>query len=88
MAASPKSQLYDVALVVALASKAHVKLEQLLVKLATGGVAAFETVTDDVYELVPFASVTVSVTEYDPDAAYVWLVVLPEPLVASPNVQL
>ena len=49
--------------------KVQEKPEQLLVKLATGAGAAFETVTDDVFELVPFASVTVSVTEYVPDAA-------------------
>ena len=67
--ASPKFQLYEVALVVALASKVHVKLEQLLVKLATGGGGAFDTVTEDVFVLVPFASVTVSVTEYVLDAA-------------------
>ena len=66
---SPKFQLYDVALVVALASKLHVLLEQLLLNAATGGGDAFDTVTDDVFVLVPFASVTVSATEYVPDAA-------------------
>ena len=47
-----------------------------------------ETVTDDVFELVPYPSVTVSVTEYVPDALYVWLVVTPVPSGGSPNVQL
>ena len=69
VALSPKFQLYDVALVVPLASKLHVKVEQLLVNVATGGGAAFDTVTDAAFVLVPFASVTVSVTEYVPDAA-------------------
>ena len=57
-------------------------------KLATGAAGVLDTVTVCVLVLVPFASVTVSVTEYDPPAPYVWLVVFPEPLVASPNVQL
>ena len=66
---SPKFHEYDVAFVVPLALKVHVSPEQLLVKLATGGGAAFDTVTDDVFALVPLASVTVKVTEYVPDAA-------------------
>ena len=60
---SPKFHEYDVAFVVALALKVQVKPEQLLVKLATGGAGAFDTVTVDVFELVPFASATVKVTE-------------------------
>ena len=59
---SPKFQLYDVALVVALASNVQERLEHDLVKLATGG-CAIATVTDDVLLLVPLASVTVNVTE-------------------------
>ena len=86
---SPNIQPYDVALVVALASKLHVVNEQLLVKLVTGSGAAFDTVTGDVFELVPFASVTVSVTENVFDVAYVWLVVTPLPAaLPSPKVQL
>jgi hypothetical protein len=52
-----------VALVVALASNVQVRVEQLFVKLATGGGGAFVTVTVDVLVLVPSASVTVNDTE-------------------------
>lgn len=67
---SPKFQLYEVALVEALALKVHVRDEQLLVKLGdgagVGGAAVGATL--DVVELLPFASVTVSVTPYVPAA--------------------
>ena len=66
---SLKFHEYDVAFVVALALKLQVKPLQLLVKLATGGGEVFDTVTDDVFVLVPFASVTVNATEYVPDVA-------------------
>lgn len=66
------------------------RLVQLFVKLATGaGVGGgTDTVTEDVLLLVPFASVTVSVTEYVPAAAYECELVTPLPDVASPYVQL
>ena len=60
---SPNVQLYEVAFVVALASKVHVFPEQDFVKLATGAGGAVVAVTVEVLLLVPFASVTVSVTE-------------------------
>ena len=66
---SPKFQLYEVALVEALASKVHVRDEQLLVKLGDGAGGAAVGATFDVVELVPFASVTVRVTPYVPAVA-------------------
>ena len=72
-----------------LPSTLHVSPVQLTVNRDTGAwLAPLATVTLDVFVLVPFASVTVSVTEYVPDDAYVWLTVTPLPVVASPNVQL
>lgn len=50
----------------------HVRPEQDLVKLATGGAGGvFDTVTACVLLLVRFASVTVNVTEYVFGVAYV-----------------
>ena len=72
-------------MLVVLASKVQLRALQLMVKLATGA-GCIATVTLPVLALVPLASVTVSVTEYVPAAAYVRLVVTPAPDVPSPNV--
>ena len=89
---SPKFQLYDVAFVVALALNVQILKGQTMVKLATGAVGGdgggTVTVTDEVLLLVPFASATVSVTEYVPPVAYVCELVTPVPEPPSPKFQL
>ena len=49
--------------------------------------ALLPVVTLEVFEFEPFGSVMVSVTEYVPATAYVWLAVFPLPVVPSPNAQ-
>jgi hypothetical protein len=59
------------------------------VKSATGAATVFDTETFWILVLVPLTSVTVSVTEYVPAAAYVWLGLMPLPAaVLSPKSQL
>ena len=83
---SPKFHAYDVAFVVALASKVQLRPEQVKLKLATGAGAGLLTVTDCDEVLLPLASVTVRPTVYVLGPAYVCDVVFPVPEAASPNV--
>src|SRR6185369_14789181 len=62
--------------------------DALFAGLTMAAVGARLMTTLIVFQLLPFGSVTVSLTAYVPGAAYVWVGVLPLPLDASAKFQL